>query len=342
MSADLPSYVRALPKVELHLHLLGSASPETVVGLAARHPGSPVPADLAELRRYYEFRDFPHFIEVYKTVATLVRDAEDIRALTVGLARDLAAHTVRYAEVMVCPYLHRMFGGVPDEELVAGMSAGRREAARRYGVAIDWILDIPGESGLVAGEYTLDLIRRTPPDGLVGIGLAGMEAGVDRRAFAGVFAQARALGLHSLPHAGETTGPDTIWDALRHLGAERIGHGTSCMADERLVAHLGEHRIPIEVCPTSNVRTRVVADLDAHPVVAMLEAGLVVTVNTDDPPMFGADLTGELVNVARVAGLDRAGVAGLVGNAVNASFLDGPAKRALLAEIAERAAAPAR
>jgi aminodeoxyfutalosine deaminase len=337
MSADLTSFVRALPKVELHLHLLGSASPQTVVGLAARYPGSSVPADLDRLREYYEFRDFPHFIDVYKNVAALVRDGDDIRALTVGLARDLAAHTVRYAEVMVAPYLHQVLG-MPVEELIAGLSMGRREAASAHGVAINWIFDVPGEYGVAAGEQTIGIIRRMQPDGLVGFSLAGIEQGVDRRDFTDVFAQARALGLHSVPHAGETTGPATIWAAIRELKAERIGHGTSCMSDDRLVEHLGEQRIPIEVCPTSNVRTRAVADMSAHPVAAMLSAGLTVTVNTDDPPMFGADLTGEYLHVARLAGLDRAGVARLAANGVSASFLDNSAKSALLGEIAEAVA----
>jgi aminodeoxyfutalosine deaminase len=332
MSADLAAYVRALPKVELHLHLLGSASPETVVGLAARYPDSPVPADLDQLRAFYQFRDFPHFIDVYKAVAALVRDGEDIRDLTVGLARDLADHTVRYAEVMVCPYLHHALG-MPGEELLAGMAAGRREAADRYGVRIAWIFDLPGESGLAAGDYTLDLIRRSAPAGLVGFSLAGLEEGVDRAAYADLFAQARALGLHSVPHAGETTGPATIWAALDALKAERIGHGTSCLADPRLVDHLAEQQIPLEVCPTSNLRTRTVAELAAHPVAGMLAAGLVVTVNTDDPPMFGADLTSEYLNVARLAGLDRAGITALAANGIRSSFLDGAVKAVLLSEL---------
>lgn len=339
MSEKFAAYVRNLPKVELHLHLLGSASPETVVELAARHPDSPVPADLDRLREYYEFRDFRHFIEVYKAVAAMVRDSEDIRKLTVGLARDLASHTVRYAEVMVAPYMHHVLG-LPGEELLAGMEVGRREALTAHGVAINWIFDLPGESGLVAGDHTLELIRHAAPEGLVGFSLAGLEDGVDRAAYADVFAQARALGLHSVPHAGETTGPATIWAALQALKAERIGHGTSCLADQRVVEHLGEHRIPIEVCPTSNVRTRAVADLAAHPVAGMLDAGLVVTVNTDDPPMFGADLTGEYLHVARIADLDHAGIVALAANGIRASFLDEPAKTALLRELADAARVP--
>jgi aminodeoxyfutalosine deaminase len=330
---SLESFVRALPKVELHLHLIGSASPQTVVELAARHQDPAVPADLDRLRRFYEFRDFAHFIEVYKSVAALVRDGQDIHTLTVGLGRDLAGHGVRYAEVMVSPYLHQLLG-MPIEDLVAGMDSGRREAARLLGVQIGWIFDVPGEYGVAAGESSVDMARRHAPDHLVGFSLAGIEEGVDRRAFAGVFARARALGLHSVPHAGETAGPESIWAAVRDLNAERIGHGTSCLRDPRLVDELGERGVVLEVCPTSNVRTRAVASLAEHPVAAMLAAGLTVTVNTDDPPMFGTDLTGEYLHVARLAGLDRPGIARLAANAVHACYLDPPAKARLLADIA--------
>lgn len=312
--------------------MLGSASPQTVVGLAARHGDSTVPADLGRLQEFFRFRDFAHFIEVYKSVAALVRDAEDICLLVHGLARELAGQRVRYAEVMVCPYLHEWLG-LPGEELLAGLVEGRRAAARDHGVAVNWIFDTPGEGGVAAGQWTIDLIRRTEPDGLVGFSLAGLEAGVDRRDYADIFAPARALGLHSTPHAGESVGPGQVWAALRDLRADRVGHATSCTRDVRLMEYLGEHRIPIEVCPTSNVRTRVVPEMSAHPVVAMLAAGLTVTVNTDDPPMFGADLNGEYLCVAELARLDWRGVAELAANAVRASFLEPAGKAALLAAI---------
>ena len=148
-----------------------------------------------------------------------------------------------------------------------------------------------------------------------------------------MFSRARAAGLHSVPHAGETTGPQTIWDALEHLGAERIGHGTSAVQDPNLIEHLVEHQIPLEVCPTSNIATRAVDHLDNHPIKEMYDAGVLVTVNSDDPPMFGTTLTREYEIAADLLDLDATGVAALATNAVKASFLPEDDKAALAAEI---------
>ncbi len=154
-----------------------------------------------------------------------------------------------------------------------------------------------------------------------------------RPQFKPYFDRARAAGLHSVPHAGESTGPETVWDALRVLGAERIGHGTQSVKDPSLMDWLGEHRIPLEVCPTSNLATRVVERIEEHPVKQMVDAGLLVTINSDDPPMFGTDLNTEYAVAARLLDLDETGVAALAKNAVEASFLDTPGKARLAAEI---------
>jgi aminodeoxyfutalosine deaminase len=156
---------------------------------------------------------------------------------------------------------------------------------------------------------------------------------VPRPQFKSHFDQARAAGLHSVPHAGETTGPETIWDALRELGAERIGHGIAAAEDPRLMAHLAEHAIPLEICPTSNVRTRAIAEIGEHPLARLVAAGIPVSINSDDPPMFGTTLEEEYAVAARLLGLDADGVAGLARSAVSASFLPASGKTALLAEI---------
>jgi aminodeoxyfutalosine deaminase len=168
---------------------------------------------------------------------------------------------------------------------------------------------------------------------LVSFGLGGPEIGVGRAQFEPYFTTAREAGLHSVPHAGETTGPASIWSAVHDLGAERIGHGTSCTTDPALMAYLAEHRIALEVCPTSNVRTRQVSSIAAHPVRRMLDHGIVVTLNSDDPPMFGATLEGEYLAVATTLGLHATELAQLARNAVHASFLDAASKSTLLAEI---------
>ncbi|MEE4540894.1 adenosine deaminase [Streptomyces sp. V4-01] len=326
------AFIAGLPKAELHVHHVGSASPRIVAELAARHPDSAVPHDPAALVDYFSFRDFAHFIQVYLSVVDLIRDAEDVRLLTFEVARDMARQNIRYAELTVTPYSSTR-RGIPGEAFMEAIEDARKSAEAELGVTLRWCFDIPGEAGLAAAEETVRLALDLQPDGLVSFGLGGPEIGVPRPQFKPYFDRARAAGLHSVPHAGETTGPQTVWDAVRELGAERIGHGTSSAQDPRLLAYLAEHRIPLEVCPTSNVATRAVASLEEHPIREMAAAGVLVTVNSDDPPMFGTDLNTEYGVAARLLGLDAAGVAALAKNAVEASFMDAAGKARLAAEI---------
>ncbi|MEY9837573.1 adenosine deaminase [Streptacidiphilus sp. EB103A] len=329
----IEAFVAGLPKAELHVHHVGSASQAVVAGLAARYEGkTAVPADPEALAKYFEFTDFAHFIQVYLSVVDLVRDAEDVRSLTYGVAEELARRQVRYAELTVTPY-SSVRRGIPGEAFMEAIEDARKAAEAELGVVLRWCFDIPGEAGLESAEITERLALDLRPEGLVSFGLGGPEIGVPRPQFQPYFDRARAAGLHSVPHAGEATGPETVWDALRFLGAERIGHGTSSMQDPRLVDYLGEHRIPLEVCPTSNIATRVVERIEDHPIKQMVEAGLFVTVNSDDPPMFGTDIDREYVVAAGLLGLDEGGVAELARQAVRASFLDDSGKRALIGEI---------
>lgn len=320
---DLTSFIAGLPKAELHVHHVGSASPRIVAELAARHEGaSPVPADPAALADYFAFRDFGHFIEVYLSVVDLIRDDEDVRTLTYEVARELARQQVRYAELTITPYSH-VRRGIPAAEFCAAIEDARRSAAADFGIDLRWCFDIPGEAGLPAAEETLRIALEERPDGLISFGLGGPEVGVPRPQFKPYFDKARAAGLRSVPHAGETTGPETIWSALRDLGAERIGHGVSAAGDPELMAYLADNQVPLEVCPTSNVRTRAVPSLDEHPLPALVAAGVPVTINSDDPPMFGTTLEEEYAVAARLLGLDTAGVAELARAAVRASFPPG-------------------
>ncbi|MEC3977646.1 adenosine deaminase [Amycolatopsis sp. H20-H5] len=328
----LYAFVRALPKAELHVHLVGSASLPTVLTLAGRRPSAGVPTEPAALADFFTYQDFPHFLKVYAAVSSLVRDGRDIHTLVTGLAADLAAQNARYAEVTVTPYSH-LRAGMPGDELLTGLATGCAAALAEHGVELAWCFDIPGEDGLEAAEETTVFALRERPDGLVSLGLGGPELGVGRAQFAPYFTRAREAGLHSVPHAGETTGPATIWSALHDLGAERIGHGTSCTDDPALLNYLALHRIPLEVCPTSNVATRQVPSLAGHPIRRMLDHGVLVTLNTDDPPMFGATLNGEYAAVAEALGLATTEVARLAANAVNASFMSAGRKTELTAEI---------
>ena len=334
---DLSSFIAGLPKAELHVHHVGSASPAIVAELAMRHPGA-VPVDTEELRRFFEFRDFAHFVEVYLAVVDLIRTDADVRYLTYEVARELAtAQQVRYAELTCTPYTSVLpddpDNGIPIEAYTEAIEDARLAAERDFGIVLRWIYDIPGESGMPAADATLSFATNHRVDARVGFGLGGPEIGVSRPQFKPHFDAARRVGLRSVPHAGETTGPETVWDAIRVLGAERIGHGTSAAQDPELLAHLAQQGIPLEVCPSSNVATRAVASLDEHPIQAFRDAGVTVTVNSDDPSMFGTSLNQEYEIAARLLDLDAAGVAELARAGVRASFAPDDLKAAMLAEI---------
>ena len=328
----MKEFIRGLPKAELHVHHVGSASPRIVAELAERHPGT-VPSDPDALRAFYEFRDFAHFIEVYLAVVDLIRTPEDVRLLTYEVAREMAeGQSLRYAELTCTPHTS-VLSGVPIEAYTEAIEDARVAAERDFGLVLRWIYDIPGELGVPSADATLGFALDHGPEALVAFGLGGPEVGVSRPQFEPHFAAARAAGLHSVPHAGETTGPDTVWDALRTLGAERIGHGTSSAADPALLAHLAETGIPLEVCPSSNVATRAVATLAEHPLQRFVDAGVRVTINSDDPPMFNTTLNREYEIAAELLGLDERGVADLARAAVDASFAPDDVKRRVLEEI---------
>jgi len=332
-TTSLEQFIAGLPKAELHVHHVGSASPRIVAELAARHAGSsPVPADPEALAEYFVFHDFAHFVQVYLSVVDLIRDAEDVWTLTYEVARELAGQRVRYAELTLTPY-SSVVRGIAAEAYCEAVEDARRRAAADFDLDLRWCFDIPGEAGIPAADLTLEIATKLRPDGLVSFGLGGPEIGVPREQFAPHFRAALAEGLHSVPHAGESTGPETIWDSLTHLGAERIGHGIAAARDERLLTHLAERQIPLEVCPTSNVCTRSVPSLAEHPLPQLVAAGVLVTINSDDPPMFSTTLNHEYAVAAQLLGLDPAGVADLARAGVRASFLDPAGQQRLLAEI---------
>ncbi|GAA4119404.1 adenosine deaminase [Nocardioides fonticola] len=335
--STLEDFIAGLPKAELHVHHVGSASPRIVAELAERHPGT-VPSDPDELRGFFEFRDFAHFVDVYLAVVDLVRTPADIRYLTYEIAREMAqVQQLRYAELTCTPYTSvrpdRDDRGMPIEAYVEAIEDARLAAERDFGLVLRWIYDIPGESGLPAADATLAYALDHPCDGLVGFGLGGPEIGVPRPQFQPHFEAARAAGLRSVPHAGETTGPQTVWDALTLLGAERIGHGTSSAQDPELLAHLAATGVPLEVCPSSNIATRAVTRLEEHPIVAFRDAGVRFTVNSDDPPMFGTTLNREYAIAADLLGLEAEGVRELAREAVRCSFAPADVAARVLAEI---------
>lgn len=327
MSAEDDELV-AMAKADLHVHLVGATAPHTVAALAARHPEGGVPADIEQLRSFFAFRDFLHFLDVYKTVSDLVRTPDDVVMLVTGLAEDMSAQGTGYAEVTVTPDSH-VRAGIQATELAQALDDGAR-AARGHGVELAWVYDINGAEGREGARLTLDAALRHPPAALVGFGLGGLEAGVRRASFRAEFAAARAAGLHSLPHAGETVGPEEVWVAIDELGAERIGHGIGAVDDSRLLDRLREDRITLEVCPSSNVATGAVASLAAHPLPRLLAAGTPVVLCSDDPPMFNTTLLDEYRRARDHFGLTGHQLRALARASIEASFAPPAVKQRLL------------
>jgi aminodeoxyfutalosine deaminase len=326
------SWLEDLPKVELHVHLEGSMSPATVRALASRHradAGAIWPEGIPDA---FSFDGFPDFSRQFIFGLSLLRTSDDLATVTDDLAATLAAQNVRYAEVTTTAFTH-FRGGMSHEDYRDGLNEGRRQAADRS-VDIAWVIDVPRDLEGPESTVTIEFLEGPlTPDGLVAIGLGGYEVGFPARDFAAQFARARALGLHSVPHAGETEGADSVRSAIDDLGAERIGHGVRAVEDQELVRRIVDDGVFLEVCPTSNVLLNVVDDLEAHPFTALADAGIRVNLNTDDPGWFATDLMTELGIGTEYFGLTPDDHIRLQRDALDASFASPARRRSIAAEL---------
>ena len=324
-------FIARLPKCELHLHLEGSLRPETQLLLAERNG---IATSREEVERRFAFRDFDHFIELFVFGLRLFQSAEDFAIAIEALAVELAAQNVRYAEITSTAFSHQR-RGVAVSEYTEGLNTGRRIAREHHGVDIGWVIDIPRELESPDDGFTAGFVTGPhAPDGIVGIGLGGPEIGFPPELFESAFARARAAGLRSLPHAGETQGAASIRGAMDRLGAERIGHGVRCIDDPALVQEIIARGIHLEVSITSNVLLGVAPDVARHPFPLLRDAGVSVSINTDDPAYFDTTLTNEIALAAAAYGLSRADLVDLQRAAFAASFLPADRKRAAAAELA--------
>ena len=313
-------FLRKMPKVELHVHLEGSIQPETLLKLAQRN-GVTLPVDTAEaVRQWYTFTDFNHFLEIYLKISACLCTADDLELVAREFLRGQVVQNIRYSEVIFTPYTY--YKRIPFADQLAALSRAREWAAAELGIRVGWVPDVsrevcPIENSLIVADWAISGLER----GVIGFGLGGPEVGNPPELFKAAFARARAAGLASLPHAGETEGPASIRGAIDSLGAQRIGHGVRCLEDPALVALLRERQIPLDVSPTSNVCLGVFPSLADHPLPRLLAEGLYVTINSDDPPMFNTTLTGEYIRITETFGFDADTIEQLVLNGVRASLL---------------------
>jgi adenosine deaminase len=323
---------RALPKAELHLHIEGTLEPELVFALAARN-GVELPwRDVAELEALHEFQDLGDFLDLYYQCMTVLRTRADFCDLALAYYERAAADGVRHAEVFFDPQVH-LEHGVALGDVIGGLQDAAAAAKVGHGITGGFIACCLRDQGPAAAGVLLDQLTPYAGD-LLGLGLDSAEVGYPSEPFQAVFERARALGLHTVAHAGEEGPPAHVWGALDALCAERIDHGIRALEDDALIDRLVADQIPLTICPLSNVRLRAVPSLDQHPLRQLLERGVVATVSSDDPAYFGGYLGANLTGVAAALDLSNAAVVQLCRNSITASFAPPERKAELQAELA--------
>jgi len=332
---DIRSFIRRLPKAELHLHLEGTITPATLADLSARHDAQPIP--LAEAEALYQFTDFTGFIEAFKAVTRRLIGPEDYELAAWRMIERLAEQGVVHAEVYISVgviYMWRNHDPHAFEPIFAGLERARERGQRELGVSIYWIFDavrhFTVEEAGVVFRKAAEMLREFPS--IIGIGLGGDERHRGSAPFAEFYAKARAAGLRLTDHAGETTGPEAIWEALS-IGSERIGHALSAIQDQALIEELKARGTALELNPTSNVRTGVCPSFADHPLRRYFDAGLLVTLNSDDPAFFGSDLANEYLLAHTEQAFTREELRQLAANSIRASFLPKSAQATLLSRI---------
>jgi adenosine deaminase/aminodeoxyfutalosine deaminase len=333
--SEIKDFIRRLPKAELHLHLEGTIAPATLVELSARHDSRRL--TLAQAKALYRFSDFTEFIESFKAVTRRLRDPEDYELAAWRMMQQLARQGIVHAEVYISVgviYMWRNFDPRCFEPIFAALERARERAARELGLSLYWIFDAVRHFTVEEADrvFRKAVEMRAHYPSIVAIGLGGDERRAGSEPFRHLYARAKSAGLRLTNHAGETTGPEAIWEALA-IGSERIGHAVSAIQDEALLQDLIARRAALELNPTSNVRTGVCPSFAAHPLRQYFDRGLLVTLNSDDPAFFGSDLVNEFLLAHTQQRFTRDELRQLAANSILASFLPETEKASWLAQI---------
>ncbi len=319
------SFIRTLPKAELHLHLEGSVEPATLLELRRRHGKS---GTLAEIEQLYRYEDFPGFLMAFKTLTEDLQTAEDYEIITYRLMEKLQAENILHAEVYVsvgvCLWRKQDFAAIFE-----GLERGRERGERDFGISLLWIFDAVRQFGPEQAQPVFELATRYRDRGVAAVGIGGDEQKGPPELFREAYAYAAENGLHLTAHAGEYAGPESVWGAL-NLHAERIGHGLTAAQDPELIEELATRQIPVEICITSNLRTGCCPALPEHPVRRYFDQGVMITLNSDDPAMFETSLSREYQLAQQTFGFTDEHLRELARNSFEASFLAAEKKLAFL------------
>ena len=332
----MQAFIHGIPKAELHIHIEGSLEPELMLRLARKNR-IPLPYESpAEIRRAYDFKDLQSFLDIYYLGARVLIDEDDFYQLTWNYLRKAAEQNVRHAEIFFDPQTHTA-RGVEFEAVVQGIHRALVDGGTQLGVSSRLIMCFLRDRNPAEAMETLEAALRFK-DRISGIGLDSAERGNPPQLFKQVFDKARRNGFRAVAHAGEEGPPEYIWQALNMLKVERLDHGVRCMEDAGLVQYLAQKKIALTVCPLSNVKLRVFESIRRHNLKQLLDAGLCVTVNSDDPAYFGGYIEENLTAAQQAHLLDRQAIYTVCRNAFNAAFLDSAAKQQYLDELDKFAA----
>jgi adenosine deaminase len=319
----------SLPKVELHLHLEGAIPLPALWKLIEKYGGDLGTPDERSLAKHFEYADFPHFLQIWSWKNQFLREYEDFTWIAQAVAQDLAKQSVRYAECFFSPTEFAMFNLTP-QKIVEAIRAGLDQEPA---IEILLIADLVRNSSQSQAARTLAEVNEVRNLGVVGIGIGGPEKDYPPQAFESVYAEARRLGMHTTAHAGEAAGAESIWGALRSLQVQRIGHGTRAYEDPALLDYLRDNNILMEMCPISNLRTKVVPSVEALPIRRFFDHGLRITINTDDPKMFGNCLVDEYRLLEEKFGFSPEEIRSLILNGIKGAWAEDDVKQRIIKEI---------
>ena len=328
---SIEEFIRKLPKVEQHVHIVGSVRPETLLWLIEQSELSSKYKTLDDLKEFYAYRDFEHFLTIYSTVNDLITNEKHFETLAYQMLQNQHECNVKHVECIFSAFDH-MNRGLSFHDMIDNINRAIRKAQREFGITCNIRVDLVRNYGPEIGWKVLDEIQ-SHRDNIVGIDTGGSEFGYAPKLYEEVYATAKEQGLRLVAHQGEGAGVDYVWECVKYLKPERIGHGVSAAKDPKLLSIIAEHSISIETCPVSNLKTGAVKNLRYHPIRDFMNAGIKVSVNSDDPPMFGTDMNNEFIQLYREMGFTLEQIYNIGLDSIDTSFITEDEKKRLLKEF---------
>jgi adenosine deaminase len=319
---------KTIPKIENHLHLEGAIPLEALWKLIQKYGGEKSVINYKQLENKFLYRDFNHFIEIWKWKNQFIREYEDFTFISEAVTDDLVEQNIKYAEIFISPSLFKK--RLETQKIVEAIAKG---FTNNIEIEIKLIVDLVRDFGQEKEMETLYEIYEVKNQGIIGIGIGGSEHQYPPELFKDIYEKARNFGFYTTAHAGEAAGPESIWGAINELRVDRIGHGTRAIEDDELMEYLSVKKIPVELCPISNLRTKVIRSIEEHPVKTCIDMGIPVSINTDDPKMFGNSLAEEYETLKEVFNFTNADISNIIINSINTTWLGQKEKEDLIIEF---------